>query len=247
MRIKSTILILAAVLTSATTALAQQQYLAGFMPNSNYQILVKKTHGGNDGFKDVIPQLSAQSILVETGEVTATALPVTMTVYRAQRIETAKSSDAPMLDWKFTFTVAAGGEITLVDAQSSDGRLPDDIVRRILAAQLDVVLFQSGSPLDAANRPNITILSATPASDGTVNIGYDVTQKGPERELSAGERGTVTTITGSATYDPALKFYTKRAHTEQSKMYINDDPTGEGKIVVMKTVTTVDAVVSVRK
>ena len=244
MSTKSVSFIMLALFALASLAQAQQQYLAGFLPQCSYQIMVKKSHGGNDGFKDVIPQLSVQSILVETGAVGAAGLPVTMTVNRPQRVEQASASSAPLLDWKFTFTIAGTGDVKLVDSQSSDGRLPDDIVLKILGSQLDLVLFHSAYPLASKNKTTLNILDAKPAARNTVEVAFDVTENVAPHELSAGERGTVTTITGNATYDASLKFYTRRSQTEQSKMYINDDPSGAGKIVLMQTVTTVDAVVT---
>ena len=67
--------ILFTLLALAVSAQAQQKYLAEFTPSTTYQIMVKKSHGGNDGFKEVIPQLSVQSILIETGARGASGIP----------------------------------------------------------------------------------------------------------------------------------------------------------------------------
>ena len=239
--------IILAILVPVIAAQAQQKVLAEFTPSTTYRIVVKKSHGGNDGFREVIPQLSVQSILIETGAQGASGIPVTMTVNRSRSLDAAKSAGAAeVIDWKFTFTVSPSGEMTGLDAQSSDGAVPKEVVANMLGAQLHQLLFQSAYALGATSSSAVAILSSANSSATVTDITYDIADLSGERPHDVGERGTVTTRTGTASYDASAKWFLQRTLTELSKLYIPDDAAGDGKIVQVLTVTTIDAAVTKR-
>ena len=240
------------ILLAAASLRAQDADLfSELLPDHVYTFTVKKSHGGNDGFKDLIPHVSTQIVLLQTGSLNPEGLQVKLLVDRPVNDETKKNGlTAPVREWAFAFTITPAGALKDITTESSDGPLPESISRSVLATQLRALLFLPQFPLgpETASRPMIMARKQEP--DGRVSITYEMPAIPSESSVDP-LQATVTTAGGTAVFDQTFKFFTERRHVENAKMFMPADPTsGEQRVVTMLVTTnyftTVDRVTVVR-
>ncbi len=232
-------LFLSAVLLLAVPMLRAQQtdFAPTLQPDRSYTFTIKKSHSGNDGFKDIIPQGSEQTIVIETGPANPAGLAATMRIERPESVEKRKAAGAPTREWLFSFRVRDDGALVDITSESSDGEVPESLNRTVLSSQLRQLLFLPRLQLGPAASAQPIIVSQRAAADGAVTITYEMTQAQAE-SAPDGSPATIVTQGGTAVYSTAEKFFTQRSHIETSKMFMPADPaSGEQRVVTMVVTT----------
>ena len=206
---------------------------------TKYVFTLKKSHGGSDGFKELMPHLSRQVIVLETGPANDAGMKVTLLVDRPTNMDDNKmpTLSAPVREWTIAFTLTEAGAITGITSQSSDGEVPENIARSVAASLLRELLFMPQFALGPALDRHPIILSRSSGQGGVVSVTYELPANTVEKTPD-GIESTVTTAGGTAVYDPATSFFTQRKHVESSKMFMPVDPSGGEQRVVTMLVTT---------
>ena len=234
---KSIAILLLVIMTSGILA-AQEAPKARLLPNKQYRVIVKKTLAGNDGFREIIPNASIQTVIIETGSPDASGIPATLT---ANRDVPAEQSDAsPSADWVFRFAIAPDGALTDVSVVSGEEQISEKLAYGLLSKYLGAVLFSTEYKLKDGTLPNIT-LAERGESGGAVTFKYTVPQNS---ERTAGGQPIVANIKGDAHYDTALGMYTRRTVKQEDRIYVAEDAVGEEKEVIMRRDITYEVTVS---
>ncbi|MFA6234427.1 MAG: hypothetical protein WC824_09650 [Bacteroidota bacterium] len=228
-----TILFFTILTVIGMAAASAQTAQSRFLPNKTYDVTIKKTLSGNDGFKDVPPTTSTQRMHIVTEAAQGGGVPVELTVYRTQqRGETASSE----IDWKFRFTAMNDGSIGDVTVASSIEPMDENLSFGMLSRQLDPVLFNSTYTLRRGNKDRI-VIGRTAPRDGAAqfeDVDYTIDFSASDAEKGANREPLATEAKGTALFNSAQQFFTERTHNETTKIFVVEDALGAEKNVLMK-------------
>jgi hypothetical protein len=228
-----TTLFIALVAAAGMTTASAQTAVSRLLPDKQYDVTIKKTLSGTDGFQEIAPSTSTQRMRIMTDPVSGGGIPAELTVYRTQQQGQA-ASDA--IDWQFRFTVMADGTIDDLRVVSAAESTEESLAFAMLSRMLDPVLFNTGIALRRANKDQIVITRSTPR-DGAANfvdVEYNIDFSASELEKGANREPIATDVKGTALFNTDLQFFTERTHNETSKIFVAEDALGSEKNVVMR-------------
>ncbi len=230
---RKTFLFIAIVAAAGIMSASAQTTQSRFLPNKTYDVTIKKTLGGNDGFQDVAPTTSTQRMHIVTDAAEGGGVPVELTVYRTQQRGEAASND---VDWQFRFTAMNDGAIGDVTVTSSAEPTGDNIAFAMLSRMLEPVLFSSTYTLRKANKDRIVVGRSVPrdGADSFIDVDYTIDNSASELEQGASREPVATESKGTALFNTDLQFFTERRHSETNKIFVAQDALGDEKNVVMQ-------------
>ncbi|MDH7515797.1 MAG: hypothetical protein QHI48_07990 [Bacteroidota bacterium] len=239
-------ILFAAVAVSRPAQAQQEKVSAKLLPERVYTVLIKKSYAGNDGFREIVPQVSEQTVRIETEKAGASGMPAVLIAERPRRVDekTGRLGERRR-EWEIHFTVKPDGDIGDISAASSDdGEAPEPLAKSVLLSHLDAVLFLSGYPIDRKGKPRTIVTSSRDDGNGFVVVEYRLEdESGLERYPGAGE-GTVTTAGGTALFSRADEFFTSRRHESVTTVHLIDNATGESRTVTMSETTLTETTIA---
>ena len=230
---RRTIVFIALVAAAGLASASAQTTQSRFLPNKTYDVVIKKTLGGNDGFQDIAPTTSTQRMHIVTGVAEGGGIPVELTVYRTQQRGEAASND---IDWQFRFTAANDGAIGDVSVTSSAEPTESSLAFAMLSRMLEQVLFNTDYNLRKANKDQIVVGRSAPRDGAAsfVDVDYTIDRSATEAEESATSASLKTESRGTALFNTDLQFFTERSLSETSRIFVAQDALGDEKNVVMQ-------------
>ncbi|MFZ1728702.1 MAG: hypothetical protein WBQ23_15450 [Bacteroidota bacterium] len=240
-----TILLFTILTIVGIAAVSAQTVQSRFLPNKTYDVTIKKTLSGNNGYQDVAPSTSTQRMHIVTEAADGNGIPVELTVYRTQQRGEAQSND---IDWQFSFTAMSDGSISDAKISSSIEPIDAKLVLGMLSRQLDAVLFNSNYTYPRGNKDRI-VIGRTAPRDGAeqfADVDYTVDFSASEAEKGAGREPLTTTASGTALYNSSLQFFTERKHSEINKIFVVEDAVGSEKNVLMQKDLRIEVVIADR-
>ncbi len=226
-------LFIAIIVIAVTTAASAQTAVSRLLPDRQYDVTIRKTISGTDGFQEVAATTSTQRMRIVTDKMSGGGIPVELTVYRTQQ-QAQAASDA--IDWQFRFTVMADGAIGDVRAVTAAESTDESLAFAMLSRMLDPVLFNTGITLRRANKDLIVITRSTPRDGAAefVDVDYTIDFSASELEKGANREPIATDAKGTALFNTDLQFFTERTHNETSKIFVAEDALGSEKNIVMR-------------
>ncbi|MBE0643802.1 MAG: hypothetical protein IH600_06955 [Bacteroidetes bacterium] len=240
---RRTILFIAIIAAASVGSAMAQTTQSRFLPNKTYDVTIKKTLGGNDGFQDIAPTTSTQRMHIVTDAADGDGIPVELTVYRTQQRGEAASND---IDWQFRFTAMNDGAMGDVSVTSSAEPTESSLAFAMLSRMLDPVLFNTAYTLRKANKDRIVLGRSAPRDGAAsfVDVDYMIDYSASELEQGASREPLATESKGTALFNTDLQFFIERNHHETSKIFVAQDALGDEKNVLMKKDIRIEVKVS---
>jgi hypothetical protein len=236
---KNTILLVLCFLVATAAVNAQTGAQSRLLPDTEYKFTLKKSIGGSNSMKELIPSASTQAMKIETGAETGAGIPATLTVGRPEQ-SGRQSVNRPPQDWKFSFVAGKDGQLNDIKVLVFEGEVPQDVGEKILLRYLSDLLFLSIYKTDPETK--ITVLSQKPAQNGQIQLTYSIEDEQTNPTVRNEEREPIaTTKNGTAVYDASRKFFISRELHEINKIFVPEDPSEKAKNIVMK----IDQVITV--
>jgi hypothetical protein len=226
-------------------AVSAQTAQSRFLPNKTYDVTIKKTLSGNDGFQDIAPNTSTQRMHIVTEVAEGGAVPVELTVYRTQQRGENATND---IDWQFRFMAMDDGTINDVTITSAVEPSDDNLAFGMLSRQLDPVLFNTSYTLRRANKDRIVVQRSAPRDGAAqfIDVDYTIDFSASELEKGANREPLATEAKGTALFKADLQFFTERKYHETTKIFVVEDASGGEKNVIMRRDLDIDVMIMER-
>ncbi|MCB2206607.1 hypothetical protein KQI65_17840 [bacterium] len=231
----------------AVGAVAHAQELQShFLPERSYNVTIKQTLSGFDGFQDVVPVTNVQRVRIETDARDGDAIPVRATFFMTHQ---SGGEDVELEQWKFAFMAHDDGTISDVQTLSALEELDPAVAAKILGRQLGRILFRPAYALEGLEKAEVTITSQTPreGADNFIDLTYTMRRDAVNERLRSAEAPMKTEDTGTAVFNTDDAMFLDRSHKEVSRIHVDMDDYGEAKDVVMNKDLTITISVSPRQ
>ena len=225
----------------AATALAQalEAPYSELLPGRQYSITVTRSVAGNDGFRELLPRTTTQSIRIETGAYTDGSLPVTLSVFPTSSADSpARTQATGRPDWEIAFKLNTNLDVRDIEGHASEGEASADVLRAILMRQLGPILFRTRIAIERKLAYSVEVLTSAPAPDQPRTTAISYKLKYEPRETPQ-EPTAIVSSTGSARFNTEEQFYVDRRLEERSEMYVGDTGVGTEQRVIRMDETTV--------
>ena len=209
---------------------------ARLLPGKLYSVTIKRSYGGNNGYREQIPNLTTQQVTIVTAPA-GENISIDMTVYPPVRVEDRRENIAPATpQWTFHCALTPDGTVRDLAGLSDEGELPMSLVSGIFARQLDEILFRHGYALEVKGKRDVTISGAEPRGEGDVMLRYAAAI---HPGVSGDAEPVSVTIEGTALFDARSRCFNERRHMEQQLSTVVEGLLKEQESVQLSLTTTI--------
>ena len=217
---------------AAVAVKAQTEVKSRLLPDTEYKLTIKKSMGGSNSMKELIPSTSSQMMKIETGAETDAGIPATLTVGHPER-SGPQPTNIPTRDWKFSFVATKDGQLTDIKVLAFESDIPPETGVRVFLRYVSDLLFLSVYKTDPKTRVIVTSLTINDKAQSEIAYSIEDEQTNPSVRSEESEP-IVTTKRGAAVFDLSKKFFVSRELHEINKIFVPNDPTEKAKDIIMK-------------
>lgn len=224
---------------AAASAQSLETPYSELLPERQYTVTITKSIAGNDGFKEMLPRTTTQTVIIETGALASGSLPVMFSVYPTHSADAQGSMDATARpEWSLLFSLNSNLDVRDIVSKSSEGDVPPVVLRSILMRQLGPILFHTRIAVERKPPVSVEVVTVAPAPDrpAATALTYKLHYQAPDTPQ---EPTAIVSSGGTALYDTAEQFYIERRLEERSEMYVGDTGVGTEQRVIRMDETTV--------